>query len=52
MKMYETYSKEHVNTIYQIVNNSRPNMHRFSNLVPNMHGLLNPESVGVAEKPL
>jgi hypothetical protein len=52
MKMYEIYFKKYINMIYKIVHNSRPNMHRFKNLGPNMHGLLDPGSVGVAEKPL
>ncbi len=42
--MNETYLKEYLNTIYKIVNNSRPNMHRFLDLVPNMHELKKPRS--------
>jgi hypothetical protein len=39
MKMYEMYFKKYINTIYKIVNNPRPNRHRFKNLGPNMHEL-------------
>jgi hypothetical protein len=39
MKTYEIYFKEYINMIYKIVNNPRPNMHRFLDLGPNMHEL-------------
>jgi hypothetical protein len=39
MKMYETYFKEYINMKYIIVNNPRPNMHRFFDLRPHIHGL-------------
>jgi hypothetical protein len=32
--------KECINMIYKIVNDPRPNMHRFLDLLPNIHGLL------------
>jgi hypothetical protein len=52
MKTYEIYFKKYINTIYKIVHNSRPNMHRFKNQGQVLHGLLDPGSLGVAEKPL
>jgi hypothetical protein len=39
MKMYEIYFKEHIKTIYKIVNNPRPNTHKLINLRLNMHEL-------------
>jgi hypothetical protein len=45
MKRYETYFKEYINMIYKIVNNPRPNMRRFLDLGPHIHGLYNPGSI-------
>jgi hypothetical protein len=39
MKTYEIYFKKYINMIYKIVNNPRPNRHRFKNLRANMHEL-------------
>jgi hypothetical protein len=38
-KTYEIYFKKYINIIYKIMNNPRPNMHRFLNLEPNIHEL-------------
>ncbi len=43
MKTYEIYFKKYINTIYKIVNNPRPNMHKFLDLGQNMHGTLKPK---------
>jgi hypothetical protein len=67
MKIYEIHLKKYINMMYKVVNNPRPNMHKFLDLGPNMHelsnsrsifielldlGLLDLGSIGVAENPL